>query len=338
DAASLGSQKGGITKQGWLYKGNMNSAISVTMRSFKRRFFHLIQLGDGSYNLNFYKDEKISKEPKGSIFLDSCMGVVQNNKVRRFAFELKMQDKSSYLLAADSELEMEEWINTLNKILQLNFEAAMQEKRNGESHEDDEQSKMESSSSIFDNYYPEIAKSTREAEIKLKSESRVKLFALDPDAQKLDFSGIEPEVKPFEEKFGKKILVKCNDLSFNLQSCVAENEEGPTTNVEPFFVTLSLFDIKNNRKISADFHVDLNHASVRHMISSASQQMMNGSGDSLHRIQDIHETVLQYPKQGIFSVTCPHADIFLVARIEKVLQGSIAHCAEPYMRSSDSSK
>lgn len=97
----------------------------------------------------------------------------------------------------------------------------------------------------------------------MKSESRVKLFALDPDAQvrfftkkhvilfyvdpfeiknpdrnfpflflkKLDFSGIEPEVKPFEEKFGKKILVKCNDLSFNLQSCVAENEEGPTTNV-----------------------------------------------------------------------------------------------------------
>uniref|UniRef100_A0A8C3N2Y3 Uncharacterized protein n=1 Tax=Geospiza parvula TaxID=87175 RepID=A0A8C3N2Y3_GEOPR len=330
DAASLGSQKGGITKQGWLYKGNMNSAISVTMRSFKRRFFHLIQLGDGSYNLNFYKDEKISKEPKGSIFLDSCMGVVQNNKVRRFAFELKMQDKSSFLLAADSELEMEEWINTLNKILQLNFEAAMQEKRNGESHEG-KQSFQQDLFSYFE-------QSTREAEIKLKTESRVKLFALDPDAQKLDFSSIEPEVKPFEEKFGKKILVRCNDLSFNLQSCVAENEEGPTTNVEPFFVTLSLFDIKNNRKISADFHVDLNHASVRHMLSSASQQMMNGSGDSLHRIQDIHETVLQYPKQGIFSVTCPHTDIFLVARIEKVLQGSITHCAEPYMKSSDSSK
>ncbi|XP_074819032.1 dedicator of cytokinesis protein 9 isoform X5 [Natator depressus] len=339
DAASLGSQKGGITKQGWLYKGNMNSAISVTMRSFKRRFFHLIQLGDGSYNLNFYKDEKISKEPKGSIFLDSCMGVVQNNKVKRFAFELKMQDKSSYLLAADCELEMEEWITTLNKILQLNFEAAMQEKRNGESHEDDEQSKMESSLSSLDSYFPEIAKSTRDAEMKFKSESRVKLFVLDPDAQKLDFSGIEPEVKPFEEKFGKKILVKCNDLSFNLQSCVAENEEGPTTNVEPFFVTLSLFDIKNNRKISADFHVDLNHVSVRHMISNVTQQLMNASGDYLHRAQDIiHESILQYPKQVIFSVTCPHPDIFLVARIEKVLQGSVTHCAEPYMKSSDSSK
>lgn len=61
--------------------------------------------------------------------------MLQNTKVRRYAFELKMQDKSSYLLAADSEIEMEEWIATLNKILQLNFEAAMQEKRNGDSHD-----------------------------------------------------------------------------------------------------------------------------------------------------------------------------------------------------------
>ncbi|XP_075708543.1 dedicator of cytokinesis protein 9 isoform X13 [Rhinoderma darwinii] len=337
DAASLGSQKGGITKQGWLYKGNMNSAISVTMRSFKRRFFHLIQLGDGSYNLNFYKDEKISKEPKGSIFLDSCMGVVQNNRVRRFAFELKMQDKSSYLLAADSDAEMEDWISTLNKILQLNFEAAMQEKRNGESHEDDEQNKFDTSSSSIDSYLPE--KSGRETEAKLKNESRVKLFTLDSDTQKLDFSGIESETKPFEEKFGKRILVKCNDLSFNLQCCVAENEEGPTTNVEPFFVTLSLFDIKTNKKISADFPVDLNHASVRQMIPLPSQQLLNGSGDFGCRILgSVQESMLQYPKQGIFSVTCPHPDIFLVARIEKVLQGSITHCAEPYMKSSDSAK
>ncbi|XP_062904476.1 dedicator of cytokinesis protein 9-like isoform X7 [Mobula hypostoma] len=343
DTASLGSQKGGITKQGWLHKGNMNSAISVTMRSFKRRFFHLTQLSDGSYILNFYKDEKISKEPKGSIFLDSCMGVVQNSRIRRYAFELKMQDKSSYLLAADSDLEMEEWIGSLNKILQSTFEAAMQERRNGDSLEisDDElpgQGKTEHSM-ILESLQCDFAKSTRETEIK-RNEGRLKLFCLDADSQKLDFSSIEPDVKPFEEKFGIRFLVKCNDLSFNLQSCVAENEEGPTTNVEPFFVTLALFDIKNNRKISADFHVDLNHPSVRQMLSNSSAVMNGGEvlTPSQKSINGIPENLLQYPRQGIFSVTCPHQDIFLVARVEKVLQGGITQCAEPYMKSSDSVK
>uniref|UniRef100_A0A7N6A1K3 Dedicator of cytokinesis 9b n=1 Tax=Anabas testudineus TaxID=64144 RepID=A0A7N6A1K3_ANATE len=271
--------------------------------SFKRRYFHLAQLGDGSYNLNFYKDENTSKEPKGTIFLDSCMGVVQNSKVRRFAFELKMQDKSTFLLAADSEVEMEEWISTLNKILHSSFEQAMQEKRNGDLHDG--------------------VCTARDIESKMRSEARLKLFTLDPDTQKLDFSGIEPDVRHFEEKFGKRVLVSCNDLSFNLQGCVAENEEGPTTNVEPFYVVLSLFDVQNSRKISADFHMDLNHPLVR--------QMTSGSGSG-------QNDALQYPRQGVFSVTCPHPEIFLVARIEKVLQGGITHCTEPYMKSSDSAK
>ncbi|KAI1899017.1 hypothetical protein AGOR_G00078350 [Albula goreensis] len=337
DTASLGSQKGGVSKHGWLYKGNMNSAISVTMRSFKRRYFHLTQLGDGSYNLNFYKDEKISKEPKGTIFLDSCMGVVQNTKVRRFAFELKMQDKSTYLLAADSEVEMEEWIGTLNKILHSSFELAMQERRNGDLHDDDELGKADSSSGSLDSF-----QNARDIESRIRSETRLKLFTLDPDTQKLDFTGMEPDIKVLEEKFGKRLLVNCNDLSFNLQSCVAENEEGPTTNVEPFYITLSLFDVQNSRKISADFHVDLNHASVRQMVSNHSSQHMNGGGDTLLRgertLNGLPEDILQYPRQGVFSVTCPHPDIFLVARIEKVLQGGVNHCAEPYMKNSDATK
>uniref|UniRef100_A0A674EXG2 Dedicator of cytokinesis 9 n=1 Tax=Salmo trutta TaxID=8032 RepID=A0A674EXG2_SALTR len=347
DEVSKCSQKGGITKHGWLYKGNMNSAISVTMRSFKRRYFHLTQLGDGSYNLNFYKDEKISKEPKGTIFLDSCMGVVQNNKVRRFAFELKMQDKSTYLLAADSEGEMEDWTSTLNKILHSSFEIAMQEKRNGDIHDGLCSGLSEECSFQFENLLlKEVSiscpQSARDIESKMRNETRLKLFTLDPDTQKLDFSGIEPDIKQFEEKFGKRILVNCNDLAFNLQSCVAENEEGPTTNVEPFYVTLSLFDIQNSRKISSDFYVDLNHPSVRQLVPNPSSPYMNGGGDALPGVQrGVHglpEGAMQYPRQGVFSVTCPHPDIFLVARIEKVLQGGITHCAEPYMKSSDSTK
>ncbi|KAL8180770.1 UNVERIFIED_CONTAM: Dedicator of cytokinesis protein 11, partial [Gekko kuhli] len=38
---------------------------------------------------------------------------------------------------------------------------------------------------------------------------------------------------------------------------------------------------------------------------------------------------------GVFSVTNPHPEIFLIARVEKVLQGSITHCVEPYIKTSD---
>ncbi len=36
--------------------------------------------------------------------------------------------------------------------------------------------------------------------------------------------------------------------------------------------------------------------------------------------------------QGVFSVTFPHCNVFLVARLEKVLQGGISETADPYIK------
>ncbi|KAG5853287.1 hypothetical protein ANANG_G00071510 [Anguilla anguilla] len=147
-----------------------------------------------------------------------------------------------------------------------------------------------------------------------RNEGRLKLFTLDPETQRLDFSGIEPDVKPFEERFGRRVVVSCHDLTFSLQGCVSEKNDDVLTNVEPFFISLALFDVAKSCKISADFHVDLNPPCR------------------------VSESLLRFPTQGIFSVTNPHADIVLVARIEKVLQNGITHCAEPYIKTSDASK
>lgn len=51
------------------------------------------------------------------------------------------------------------------------------------------------------------------------------------DVQRLDFSGIEPDVKPFEERFGRRIVVSCHDLTFSLQGCISEKGDSVLTNV-----------------------------------------------------------------------------------------------------------
>lgn len=68
--------------------------------------------------------------------------------------------------------------------------------------------------------------------------------------------------------------------------------------MEPFFVTLSLFDIQHSRKISADFHVDLNHPPVRAMVPGSGAQIINGASDAaLQTENDLPDSFLQYPRQ-----------------------------------------
>uniref|UniRef100_A0A673LEB2 Dedicator of cytokinesis protein 7-like n=1 Tax=Sinocyclocheilus rhinocerous TaxID=307959 RepID=A0A673LEB2_9TELE len=119
-----------------------------------------------------------------------------------------------------------------------------------------------------------------------------------------------PEVP--KEHSGQRIMVKCLSLRFEIE-------------IEPIFGSLALYDVREKKKISEDFHFDLN-----------SDQMK-----SLLRPHSPHVAISTLARSTIFSITYPSPDIFLVIKLEKVLQqGDIGECCEPYMvmKESDSTK
>ncbi|XP_044134776.1 dedicator of cytokinesis protein 6 isoform X6 [Bufo gargarizans] len=110
-----------------------------------------------------------------------------------------------------------------------------------------------------------------------------------------------PEVP--KEHFGQRILVKCISLKFEIE-------------IEPIFCVMALYDAKEKKKISESFHFDLNSDTMKNML----------------RTQGGHQAPSTLARSAIFSITYPSPDIYLVIKLEKVLQqGDIGECCEPYM-------
>ncbi|KAK5930533.1 hypothetical protein CgunFtcFv8_026760 [Champsocephalus gunnari] len=145
-----------------------------------------------------------------------------------------------------------------------------------------------------------------------KAHRHREVFALHPalDEEEPIERHCVPEVP--KEHLGQRLLVKCLSLKFEIE-------------IEPIFASLALYDVKEKKKISENFFFDLNSEQTKGMLRPHTQTA----------------AISTLARSAIFSITYPSQDVFLVIKLEKVLQqGDIGECAEPYMvfKESDAAK
>ncbi|EDW10995.1 dedicator of cytokinesis protein 6 isoform X2 [Drosophila mojavensis] len=105
------------------------------------------------------------------------------------------------------------------------------------------------------------------------------------------------------EHIGHRILVKCLQLRLELE-------------VEPIFASMAIYDAKERQKVSENFYFDMNSDSLKLMLSTHV------------RCADVSTQ----SRSAIFEISYPSNDLFLVIRLEKVLQGDINNSVEPYLK------
>ncbi|XP_075453556.1 dedicator of cytokinesis protein 8 isoform X2 [Ascaphus truei] len=143
----------------------------------------------------------------------------------------------------------------------------------------------------------------RQNEEARRANRQAELFALCPPMDEEDAVEIRPVPECPKEHLGHRIMVKLQSVKFDID-------------IEPLFASIALYDLKERKKISESFHCDLNSEVFKGFLRTHTPSIAPSS----------------QAKSAIFSMTFPSPDIYLVVKIEKVLQqGEIGECAEPYM-------
>lgn len=128
------------------------------------------------------------------------------------------------------------------------------------------------------------------------------IFALNQD---IDDDIVEkrlPAEIPYEH-IGHRFVVKCLQLKLELE-------------VEPIFASMAIYDAKERKKISENFYFDMNSENIKRMLTTHVP----------------YNDISTQSRTAVFEVTNPSNDLFLVIRLEKVLQGDIKDSVEPYIK------
>lgn len=203
-----------------------------------------------------------------------------------YGFELHIQDKL-YSLIADSQSDMDSWISALCKVTGIDMDSGgkntsfniMNKIKVPKIH----QSLRESLKSSKHPELLEFAKETEVLNAKRRKDGRKKLFSLVHDLDSnangtcVNYDDARIDAEVFQQHFGMRVVLECEELKFRLLRTLPDGSEA---NIEPFFISISLFDAKKGAKISEDFHFDLNDASTLDMLRG-SELIENGEANGL---------------------------------------------------------
>ncbi|KAL0894603.1 hypothetical protein ABMA27_013165 [Loxostege sticticalis] len=331
------------TKEGYLLKGPEIGSdrifSNLASKSFKKRYCSMVREADGTYILEVYKDEK-KTDTKLTVVMDFCSDVVRNPKRGRFCFELRMAGGKGYTFATENEEDMNDWINAFN--------AALKKKDCEENNQNDEILDKDADVSLTaepppptygtlkgleHSMNPLLLRYSRETDMSIaaaRNEYRSNIFSMPYKRA----PSPEPQLEPFKEHFGQRILLKCESLKFRLQAPIDGDKE-LLCQVEPYYSYLALYDARSGKKLTENFHFDLNHAAVKELVKDAEctkSLVENFSYDVKLDVKQIPEEWFKSRKQAILSVNNPHPDLFVVVKIDKILQGHVSQVLEPYLK------
>lgn len=283
--------------------------------------------------------------------MDFCTEVVLNPKKGRFCFELRMSDGNKpVFLAAEDEHELEDWVKKLQSVTQQN--KLQEEKRSGSLERTTNTVNVNASfgtlKGLDQSMNPQLIKYGRETDGSIaqdRQSNRKHLFFSMQLQNKVLTSDVN--VEQYREVFGQRMVFKCESLKFKLLAPY-ELENDKTGQLEMYFTSVALFDAKAGRKLTENFYFDVNEDKVRDIFkqNKSESPLLIRNGDDSSKISNIPELAtvdiekewILYPKQAIMSVTNPHPDVFIVVRIDKILQGSISQSSEPYIKASKDPK
>ncbi|XP_069104043.1 dedicator of cytokinesis protein 9-like [Argopecten irradians] len=256
-----------------------------------------------------------------------------------------MQEKASYSFAAENDTECNAWIQTLNKVINA---AETASNVSMDRIKEETSTPEKSSDKIEHSMHPELQKYNRETDstlAKSRQEGRQNLFRVYPHMNRCLPEDEEDEeegdeINVYPSQYRERFMLRLLDFKLKLQFNLGDELKcgNKYCNPEPFFLTFCLYDAKEGRKISEDFHMDPNDPQIKEMIPSdvlhASDRLHTVEGkNSSPDLRGLEESwILAQNRQGVFSVICCHSEVYLFVRIEKVLQGPLSQATDTYLK------